>query len=385
MGWLSGWIRRKIKGINASPDGTLTNYQMKVTVHKGTGIDDANNIYFGGNCLDDFGDIRFTSSDGTTVLSYWIESYILGTSAIMWIKIPSIYNGSYIYVYYDNSGATSLSNYNDTFTPYYTHSGGTYDGISQYDTIPYTSPIYDNITVEFSFNCHTIPSSYASQPLTWGVVWASDTPPQWAFTIYYHGLDSGGQNNKVQVLGIAGGTWNVLSALSGVLSLNTTYSLKWEYNSSIGGQLYINDVPVGGKVGSGTLLNTTSDMYIARLMKTVSDQGRAHNWFDGSVTNIIIRPFIAVTTPPTWKISGVEGTQVYVKLTGNDTNNGTSWTNAKLTINAGINITGENFIHIGFGDYSTQSIITLNKTMELLCETADIGGGNGTVVLPATT
>ena len=77
--------------------------------------------------------------------------------------------------------------------------------------------------------------------------------------------------------------------------------------------------------------------------------------------------------------------EIYVKLTGNDSNDGTSWDTAKQTIKAGLETVAVNgTLHIAFGDYSSQDAITLDKTVSLLCENEG-GGGTGTVVLPPTT
>ncbi len=117
MVWLTGWNRRKSKTINGSTS-LQTDYQMKLTIYKGSGTDTATDIYLGTNVRDDFGDIRFTSSDGSTLLNYWIESYISATSAIIWVKISYITaspDSTTIYIYYDNVSATSASNENNTF------------------------------------------------------------------------------------------------------------------------------------------------------------------------------------------------------------------------------------------------------------------------------
>ncbi len=75
---------------------------------------------------------------------------------------------------------------------------------------------------------------------------------------------------------------------------------------------------------------------------------------------------------------------VYVKLTGDDSNSGLSWDSAKKTIKAGLETVATNgTLHIAFGDYSSQDAITLDKTVDLLCENEG-GGGTGTVVLPPT-
>jgi hypothetical protein len=73
----------------------------------------------GGLCASDFDDIRFTKSDGTTVLDYWIES-ISGTTpnqlATIWIEFDSIGTGATtFYMYYGNAGAVAYSNITNTF------------------------------------------------------------------------------------------------------------------------------------------------------------------------------------------------------------------------------------------------------------------------------
>ena len=117
MTWLTGWNRRKSKMINGSTAGIQIDYQMTLTLHKGSGTDIVTDIYLGTNVRNDFGDVRFTSSDGSTLLNYYIESYVSGDYAIVWIKIPSIPTSpstTSIYVYYDNSSETSASNYINT-------------------------------------------------------------------------------------------------------------------------------------------------------------------------------------------------------------------------------------------------------------------------------
>jgi hypothetical protein len=73
----------------------------------------------GGLCLSTFNDIRFTKSDGYTLLDYWIES-LSGTTpnqlATIWIEFDSIgTTNTTFYMYYGKSDATSLSNGDNTF------------------------------------------------------------------------------------------------------------------------------------------------------------------------------------------------------------------------------------------------------------------------------
>lgn len=101
--WLSGYGYRKTVTVNSA--SVLSNYQIKLTVPYVTSKMNA-----------DFSDLRFTSSDGATELSYWIESYTASTSAIIWVKVPSIDSGdNTIYIYYGKNSATTASNGDNTF------------------------------------------------------------------------------------------------------------------------------------------------------------------------------------------------------------------------------------------------------------------------------
>ncbi len=65
----------------------------------------------------DGADVRFTHSDGSTELRYWIESWdSTNHLAYVWVRVPGISSGmTVIYVYYDNPAASSLSDGNFTF------------------------------------------------------------------------------------------------------------------------------------------------------------------------------------------------------------------------------------------------------------------------------
>jgi len=81
---------------------TLSGYQVKITLTGGTG----GNFDFS-KALADLSDIRFTAADGITLIPFWIESWTAGTSATIWVKVPSIPNtGTTVFVYYGNSAPT---------------------------------------------------------------------------------------------------------------------------------------------------------------------------------------------------------------------------------------------------------------------------------------
>ena len=79
--------------------------------------DEGEQVFLNGNCRTDFGDVRFTGNDGTTLLNYWMESEVEGFSASFWVQVAGDLGSANqtIYVYYGNSSATTTSNGNNTF------------------------------------------------------------------------------------------------------------------------------------------------------------------------------------------------------------------------------------------------------------------------------
>ncbi|MEM4680507.1 MAG: DUF2341 domain-containing protein [Nanopusillaceae archaeon] len=92
----------------------LINYQVLITLNTRTLISQ-------GKMRSDCGDIRFTDSDGLTLLNYWIESNTCNTANTrIWVKVPIIPANSQkiIYLFYGNPSATSTSNASSTFIAY---------------------------------------------------------------------------------------------------------------------------------------------------------------------------------------------------------------------------------------------------------------------------
>lgn len=106
---------RKSHVIN-SATGAGTNYQVKITVHYGSGSDSNGNVYTSSHCQTDFDDIRFTDNDGSTLLDYWLESKTDSDNAVFWVEVQdSLSSSATIYIYYGNPTASSLSNIDNTF------------------------------------------------------------------------------------------------------------------------------------------------------------------------------------------------------------------------------------------------------------------------------
>jgi DNA-binding beta-propeller fold protein YncE len=111
------WTRRDAITVEGSPAGAQTNYPVKLT------------ILYDAAMKADFSDLRFTDSSGTVLLSYWVESATNSTSALVWVKVPSVPiapDTVVFYVYYGNPAALSMSNGDATFTLFDTFgTGGT--------------------------------------------------------------------------------------------------------------------------------------------------------------------------------------------------------------------------------------------------------------------
>ena len=107
MGWLAGWqYRRQIEIQQAYLDGDLYDFPIYVPIApNGIGQGMAAKVKDAG------ADIRFTSSDGETVLDYEIEYFLKSSgnvTARFWVKVPVIASSgspTKIYLYYGNQNA----------------------------------------------------------------------------------------------------------------------------------------------------------------------------------------------------------------------------------------------------------------------------------------
>jgi len=104
--WLSGWSYRKSHVINCA-SGAGTNYQVKVIAHYGSGTDSGSNVYLNGHGRTDFGDVRFTKSDGVTLLDCWMESKVDSDNAVFWVEVADDLStdNATIYIYYGKADA----------------------------------------------------------------------------------------------------------------------------------------------------------------------------------------------------------------------------------------------------------------------------------------
>ncbi|MEM5803086.1 MAG: DUF2341 domain-containing protein [Candidatus Aenigmatarchaeota archaeon] len=191
-----GNYRRLVIINNRQNPSVLSDYQIPITI-------DTNSLILAGKMRSDCGDIRFTDSDGSTQLSYWLESGCNTASTKIWVKVPSIPANSakIIYLYYGDPSAPSASNGDNTFI--------FFDDFSTKDTTKWDWP--NNWNVE---------GGYAKQ--TFSTDWSSANT---------HVLSSLSISSSV---GIAietnvknGGTASLYDLQIGVGSGNTMYATNW--------------------------------------------------------------------------------------------------------------------------------------------------------------
>jgi hypothetical protein len=123
MAWLTGWQYRKKITIQGS-SGAGTNYQILLKVGESSGATGADfhleglsaNFPSGEN---QGGDLQFTSSDGSTLLDFWVEK-VTGTSpnrvAYVWVEVAEdLGSNQDIYCYFGNNSASNASNGSNTW------------------------------------------------------------------------------------------------------------------------------------------------------------------------------------------------------------------------------------------------------------------------------
>jgi hypothetical protein len=151
-GWYNAsWIYRKPIVINNTQNSnSLTDFQVLVIV-------DTASLITVGKMRSDCGDIRFTDSDGLTLINYWIESGINSSNTNVWVKVSFIPASSTItiYMYYGNPGAPSVSNISGVLEATYTKINVAYEWETRISTTDVANGddagSWQGITFDFPF------------------------------------------------------------------------------------------------------------------------------------------------------------------------------------------------------------------------------------------
>ena len=141
-GWVAEWNYRKPVTV-ADLGIAITDYQIKVVVP------------WNSNMQADFDDIRFTSNDGSTELSYWMESKTDSTTATFWVKVSSVpVGGTSIYMYYGNASVATTSNGDNTFIFFDDFPGSSLDTATKWTVVTSTgTPTVSVSNSKLTFTC----------------------------------------------------------------------------------------------------------------------------------------------------------------------------------------------------------------------------------------
>jgi len=104
--WNSDWRRKKNITITENNNTELANYSIYI------------NVTYDSDMNTDFSDLRFTDTNDTAELSYYIENYSTGINATVWVKMLTNISASgtkNISMYYKNVGASTTSSFNNAF------------------------------------------------------------------------------------------------------------------------------------------------------------------------------------------------------------------------------------------------------------------------------
>jgi hypothetical protein len=115
----AGYTYKKTFVVTGSTCGDQTNYPVKITVNYGAGADSGSTVYVDSKSQTDFDDIRFTASNGTTVLDAWLESKTNSVTASIWVELDTIPvnpGTQTFYMYYGKPSAVATWSGANTFT-----------------------------------------------------------------------------------------------------------------------------------------------------------------------------------------------------------------------------------------------------------------------------
>lgn len=133
--WSSSWGSKKLITLNQSVNNGV---QVPLNISYTSSMKSTS-----------FADLRFTDYSEDTELPYWIQSYVAGSWAYVWVKMSE--TSDKLYMYYNNDGATSASNGSLTFSQWHGYASSNFmDTVS----LSATNFIYTAyVTFSGSHNC----------------------------------------------------------------------------------------------------------------------------------------------------------------------------------------------------------------------------------------
>jgi hypothetical protein len=100
--WNASWGKRIKINLNNTQPADLIDFPIRVALN-------SSRITYG-DFKSDGSDVRFVDADATTVLSHEVDTWDIATTSNFWVRVPKVNASSttdYIYMYYNNPGASS--------------------------------------------------------------------------------------------------------------------------------------------------------------------------------------------------------------------------------------------------------------------------------------
>jgi len=175
-----GWQYRKKITIEGS-SGASTNYPVLLLVGESSGS--TADFHVEGNSesfptgKDVGGDLLFTSSDGETVIPFWVESVTGSTpnrTAKIWVKVTEdLDTDKDIYIYYGNDSATNQSNGDNTFSFFDDFPGSSLD-TSKWDEIVGGNAVSSSVLTVTGNDFNSMRGVKAKTSFNSGYMWESN-------------------------------------------------------------------------------------------------------------------------------------------------------------------------------------------------------------------
>ena len=329
------WLYR-IPVTITNPGSTLSDYQVKVSLDGS----------FPGwsHAKSDGSDIRFTASDGSTILPYWIESWS-SPLATIWVKANTVAAGTTtIYLYYSNAVATSASNGSTTFEFFddfegvtvpdpskWTASGGAWNIVTATQQNGINGNVVQGITTGFQI----LNSSYSGTDYIleacgsqvsgneWGLGFRVENTLNYFTANHYQNLDYLYLYDWVN-----GGAAVVANVNAGTINLNTWYKMTVKAHGS-SFDVYVDDV-----------LRINNASSISHSTGGVALFGEGGTFATNAYFNDLrVRKYAA--NEPSASIGNEEFTSQWVGTISNDWNNTNNWTNGIPTNCSRVTISSE--------------------------------------------
>jgi len=286
LGWMNNsWLYRKSITV-ANTGATLTNEDVLITIDTAT-------LITASKLQNDCDDLRFTDSDESTTLSYWVEGGCNTSTTQVWVRIPSLTaGGKTIYMYYGNASATNaeeswsgvfvLLNTSDCPTGWTRNSD--FDNRFIYGATTYGSTGGSSTHNHGQTSCTTGGPSATTTT-------ESDSGTYTAATTHIHTnavVDVDDQSNLPPYLDMLFCSNSELNIDTGLITLFTTTPENWTRFSALDDKFPTGALSYGGTGGAATHTHTTTGGYTTSVQDNLNEDSSGTSRGAGPHTHITL-------------------------------------------------------------------------------------------------